>query len=177
MVRAFSCIVVRFSGAFCRPWGFPSLPVCLPGNSGGTFPAACHTLPVLFSPPAPDGQDRKFYGLHNPGSPPFPRYIYTPASASTAPNVQSCSQYFPAIVINADSKYSYETAKLNPQYTNDTDPMTQALGDHYSAESAFTPSAGLVTTLYFGAEVRRPAGTASGCTLRSPLLLVFKIVF
>lgn len=47
------------------------------------------------------------------------------------------SQYFPATIVNADAKYSYETAKLNPDYTNDTDPMTQCLGDHYSAESAW----------------------------------------
>lgn len=47
------------------------------------------------------------------------------------------SQYFPAAVVNADTKYCYETAKLNTQYVNDTDPMTQALGDHYSAESAW----------------------------------------
>ena len=47
------------------------------------------------------------------------------------------SQYFPATVVNSDTKYCYETAKLNNQYVNDTDPMTQALGDHYSAESAW----------------------------------------
>lgn len=47
------------------------------------------------------------------------------------------SQYFPAAIVNADAKYCYETAKLNSQYVNDTDPMTQSLGDHYSAESAW----------------------------------------
>lgn len=46
-------------------------------------------------------------------------------------------EYFPANLYNADAKFTYETAKLaymDDRYTNDTDPMTQALGDHYSAE-------------------------------------------
>ena len=46
-------------------------------------------------------------------------------------------EYFPANLYNADAKFTYETAKLaylDGRYTNDTDPMTQALGDHFSAE-------------------------------------------
>lgn len=46
-------------------------------------------------------------------------------------------EYFSQSIYNADAKWSYETAKLQQMagnYTNDTDPMTQALGDHYEAE-------------------------------------------
>lgn len=46
-------------------------------------------------------------------------------------------EYFPQNLYNADVKFAYENAKLaymDGRYTNDTDPMTQALGDHYSAE-------------------------------------------
>lgn len=46
-------------------------------------------------------------------------------------------EYFSANLYNADAKFTYEMAKLaykDGLYTNDTDPMTQALGDHYSAE-------------------------------------------
>ena len=46
-------------------------------------------------------------------------------------------EYFCSNLYNADAKFTYETAKLayiDGRYTNDTDPMTQALGDHYSAE-------------------------------------------
>ena len=49
----------------------------------------------------------------------------------------NAQEYFPANLYNADAKFTYETAKLayiDGRYTNDTDPMTQALGDHYSAE-------------------------------------------
>jgi hypothetical protein len=38
---------------------------------------------------------------------------------------------------NADAKWTYEDAKwayMNGKYRNDTDPITQSLGDHYSAE-------------------------------------------
>jgi len=46
-------------------------------------------------------------------------------------------EYFPAVAYNADAKYCYENGKLaleNGQYSNDTDPITQSLGDHYLAE-------------------------------------------
>lgn len=46
-------------------------------------------------------------------------------------------EYFSQNLYNADAKWTYEYAKLaynDGRYTNDTDPMTQALGDHYSAE-------------------------------------------
>lgn len=47
--------------------------------------------------------------------------------------------YFPAATVNEDSK-RYENAKLMMnagRYTNDTDPLTQELGDLYSAETAW----------------------------------------
>lgn len=46
-------------------------------------------------------------------------------------------KYFPETIYNADVKRTYETAKLaqiEGKYSNDTDPLTQSLGDHYSAE-------------------------------------------
>lgn len=46
-------------------------------------------------------------------------------------------EYFPQNLYNADAKFTYEGSKLAYEagrYTNDTDPITQALGDHYSAE-------------------------------------------
>ena len=46
-------------------------------------------------------------------------------------------EYFPQSLYNADAKVIYENAKIaydNGSYTNDTDPITQSLGDHYSAE-------------------------------------------
>lgn len=46
-------------------------------------------------------------------------------------------EYFSQSLYNADAKWTYEYAKIaynEGRYTNDTDPMTQALGDHYSAE-------------------------------------------
>ena len=46
-------------------------------------------------------------------------------------------KYFPETIYNADVKRTYETAKLaqiEGRYSNDTDPLTQSLGDHYSAE-------------------------------------------
>ena len=46
-------------------------------------------------------------------------------------------EYFSQNLYNADAKFTYEHAKLaynDGRYTNDTDPMTQALGDHYLAE-------------------------------------------
>ena len=46
-------------------------------------------------------------------------------------------EYFPANAFNADSKYCYEYGKLaynEGRYSNDTDPITQSLGDHYLAE-------------------------------------------
>lgn len=46
-------------------------------------------------------------------------------------------KYFPINAYNADAKYCYEEGKIaymDGEYTNDTDPITQSLGDHYSAE-------------------------------------------
>ena len=46
-------------------------------------------------------------------------------------------EYFPHNLYNADAKFTYEGSKLaydKDQYTNDTDPITQSLGDHYTAE-------------------------------------------
>ena len=46
-------------------------------------------------------------------------------------------EYFPANAYNADAKYCYENGKLAYMagaYSNDTDPITQSLGDHYLAE-------------------------------------------
>ena len=45
-------------------------------------------------------------------------------------------EYFPANGYNADAKYCYENGKLYNRgiYSNDTDPITQSLGDHYLAE-------------------------------------------
>ena len=46
-------------------------------------------------------------------------------------------EYFPANAFNADAKYCYEYGKLaynQGRYSNDTDPITQSLGDHYLAE-------------------------------------------
>ena len=46
-------------------------------------------------------------------------------------------EYFPANGYNADAKYCYENGKLAyiaGLYSNDTDPITQSLGDHYLAE-------------------------------------------
>ena len=46
-------------------------------------------------------------------------------------------EYFPQNLYNADAKFGYENAKLayiDGRYTNDTDPITQSLGDHYAAE-------------------------------------------
>lgn len=46
-------------------------------------------------------------------------------------------EYFPHNAYNADAKYCYENGKLAYNaglYSNDTDPITQSLGDHYLAE-------------------------------------------
>lgn len=46
-------------------------------------------------------------------------------------------EYFPSNAYNADARISYENGKLAYNagaYSNDTDPITQALGDHYVAE-------------------------------------------
>lgn len=46
-------------------------------------------------------------------------------------------EYFPSVAYNADAKYCYENGKIaymNGDYSNDTDPITQSLGDHYLAE-------------------------------------------
>ena len=46
-------------------------------------------------------------------------------------------EYFPANGYNADARYCYENGKLAyiaGLYSNDTDPITQSLGDHYLAE-------------------------------------------
>lgn len=49
----------------------------------------------------------------------------------------STYKVYPAIVYNEVAKLLYETAKTamsNNQYTNNTDPLTQSLGDHQQAE-------------------------------------------
>lgn len=49
----------------------------------------------------------------------------------------NAQEYFPANSYNADAKYCYENGKLaylDGRYSNDTDPITQSLGDHYFAE-------------------------------------------
>lgn len=46
-------------------------------------------------------------------------------------------EYFVPNLYNADARFAYENAKLaylDGRYTNDTDPITQSLGDHYAAE-------------------------------------------
>ena len=46
-------------------------------------------------------------------------------------------EYFPSNAFNADARISYENGKLAyiaGTYSNDTDPITQSLGDHYVAE-------------------------------------------
>lgn len=46
-------------------------------------------------------------------------------------------EYFPSNAFNADARISYENGKLAYNagtYSNDTDPITQSLGDHYAAE-------------------------------------------
>lgn len=46
-------------------------------------------------------------------------------------------EYFPSNAYNADARISYENGKLAyiaGTYSNDTDPITQSLGDHYVAE-------------------------------------------
>lgn len=56
----------------------------------------------------------------------FHKYYFTQAQ-----------EYFPQNLYNADAKFTYENSKLaymDGKYTNDTDPITQSLGDHYSAE-------------------------------------------
>lgn len=50
---------------------------------------------------------------------------------------KQAQEYFCANLYNADAKWAYEEAKLaymDGRYTNDTDPITQSLGDHYEAE-------------------------------------------
>ena len=49
----------------------------------------------------------------------------------------NAQEYFPVNAYNADAKYCYENGKLAynaGRYSNDTDPITQSLGDHYLAE-------------------------------------------
>ena len=49
----------------------------------------------------------------------------------------NAQEYFPQSLYNTTAKELYETAKIaqkDGNYTNDTDPITQSLGDHYSAE-------------------------------------------
>lgn len=46
-------------------------------------------------------------------------------------------EYFSETLYNMAAKTLYESAKIaynNGTYTNDTDPITQSLGDHYAAE-------------------------------------------
>lgn len=50
---------------------------------------------------------------------------------------REAQDYFPQNLYNADAKFTYEGSKLaymDGRYTNDTDPITQSLGDHYAAE-------------------------------------------
>jgi hypothetical protein len=50
---------------------------------------------------------------------------------------KEAQEYFSEELYNQTAKTLYETAKLahmNGSYSNDTDPITQSLGDHYSAE-------------------------------------------
>ena len=50
---------------------------------------------------------------------------------------RQAQDYFPQNLYNADAKFTYEGSKLaymDGRYTNDTDPITQSLGDHYAAE-------------------------------------------
>lgn len=49
----------------------------------------------------------------------------------------NAQEYFCETLYNEDAKFCYDTASLaikEDKYANDTNPMTQALGDHYSAE-------------------------------------------
>lgn len=49
----------------------------------------------------------------------------------------NAQEYFCETLYNEDAKFCYDTASLaikDNKYANDTNPMTQALGDHYSAE-------------------------------------------
>ena len=49
----------------------------------------------------------------------------------------NAQEYFCESLYNEDAKFCYDTASLaikDDKYANDTNPMTQALGDHYSAE-------------------------------------------
>lgn len=49
----------------------------------------------------------------------------------------NAQDYFPENAYNSDAKYCYEMGKvayMDGRYTNDTDPITQSLGDHYLAE-------------------------------------------
>ena len=49
----------------------------------------------------------------------------------------NAQEYFSQTLYNTTAKELYETAKIaekNDMYSNDTDPITQSLGDHYSAE-------------------------------------------
>ena len=49
----------------------------------------------------------------------------------------NAQEYFCETLYNEDAKFCYDTAFLaikDDKYANDTNPMTQALGDHYSAE-------------------------------------------
>ena len=50
---------------------------------------------------------------------------------------REAQEYFPQNLYNGDAKFTYEGSKLaymDGRYTNDTDPITQSLGDHYAAE-------------------------------------------
>lgn len=41
-------------------------------------------------------------------------------------------EYFPDALYNETTRVVYEASKLTPSYSNDTDPITQALGNYYS---------------------------------------------
>lgn len=41
-------------------------------------------------------------------------------------------EYFPDALYNETTRVVYEVSKLTPSYSNDTDPITQALGNYYS---------------------------------------------
>lgn len=88
-------------------------------------------------------------------------------------------EYFAANLYNADAKFTYENAKLaymDGRYTNDTDPMTQALGDHYSAEQRWITKRILYMMSKYSFGIFSASGTdnitvrAAGNTIRYELI-------
>lgn len=87
-------------------------------------------------------------------------------------------EYFPANLYNGDAKFAYENAKLaymDGRYTNDTDPVTQALGDHYSAEQRWVTKRILYMMSKYSYGIFSASGTdnitvrAAGNTIRYEL--------